>query len=476
MTVLVVEDEALQARSIKRSLERQDYEVLVASSAEDGLDVITTHHPDVVLTDLRLPGMDGLALLKRVREMEEAAQVIMMTAHGNVRIAVEAMRLGAYDYVTKPLDLEELALLLERLGTHERREQELSYLREKSGLSSTEQFPLGKSPQMQTVLEQIRKFVTLERTGGGGAPSVLLLGETGTGKGYIASVIHNLSPRKAQPFIEVNCAALPITLLEAELFGHEKGAFTDAKSAKRGLFEAADRGTIFLDEIGQLSPETQAKLLTVIESHTFRRLGSVVERHVDTRILAATNLDLDDAVARGTFRADLYHRLNVLSLRLPPLRERGEDGVLLANHFVGHHCRQYGLTPRRISREAKERIRLYKWPGNVRELANEIERALLLETGEELSLAQIPLPSAADKPNEVRIANSAGLNIELPPSGIPFANIERQVFLRALEMCEWNVARTARFLSLSRDTLRYRIERLGLQPEDTAAKSSPFRN
>lgn len=464
VTVLVVEDEALQARSIKRSLERHGYEVLIASTAEEGLNVVKHYHPDILLLDLKLPDMDGLEMLKALRDLGENLQVIITTAYGNVQTAVEAMRLGAYDYVTKPLDLEELRLLLDRVQTHMRREQELSYLRERSKLTPQADLPLGRCASMQQVNERIRKFAAVERRRGDGAPPVLLLGETGTGKGFVARTIHDISPRSSQPFIEVNCAALPDTLLEAELFGYEKGAFTDAKSAKRGLFEAADGGTLFLDEIGHASPGAQAKLLTVIETRAFRRLGSLVVRHVDVRIITATNLELEVAVARGTLRADLYHRLKVLTLQLPPLRDRGDDIFLLADHFIRYHCRQYGLPLRRLSRAARERVSLYPWPGNVRELANEIERALLLESGDTLELSQLAGRESSQTGVSVHAIEAGNVHVELPPDGIAFSTIEHQVLLHALTVCDWNITKTARFLHLSRDTLRYRIERLDLRP------------
>jgi DNA-binding NtrC family response regulator len=468
--VLIVEDEPLQARSIQRSLERHGYQVFIAATAEEGLALVQGHHPDILLLDVRLPDMDGLAMLKTVRAQHDSLQVIMVTAYGNVQTAVKAMRLGAYDYITKPLDLAELRLLLERLQTHTRQQQELSYLREQSRRTPQADLPLGQCARMQEVATQLQKFATIERRRGEGAPPVLLLGETGTGKGFVARLLHKLSPRGGQPFVEVNCAALPDTLLEAELFGYEQGAFTDARAAKRGLFEAADGGAIFLDEIGHISLDAQAKLLHVLETQHFRRLGALAVRCVDVRIIAATNVNLEAAVARGTFRADFYHRLHVLTLHLPPLRERGEDIFALAEHFIRYHCQQYGLPPRRLSRQASERLMRYHWPGNVRELANEIERALLLESGDTLELSHLAMAGPDPSRAAVHLADHGRVAVELPPEGIAFTTIERHVLLQALALCQWNVTKTARFLHLSRDTLRYRIERLGLQsPEGQQA-------
>jgi len=470
-TVLIVEDEILQARSIKRSLERHGYQALLAATAEEGLELVQCHHPDILLLDVHLPGMDGLAMLKTLRARQDNLQVIIVTAYGNVQTAVEAMRLGAYDYITKPLDLAELRLLLERAQAHTRQEQELSYLREQSRRAPQADLPLGQCPPMREVATQLQKFATVERRRGDGVPPVLLLGETGTGKGFVARMLHTLSPRSQQPFVEVNCAALPDTLLEAELFGYEQGAFTDARSAKRGLFETADGGAIFLDEIGHISLEAQAKLLHVLETRSFRRLGSLAMRRVDVRIIAATNVDLAAAVTRGAFRADLYHRLHVLTLHLPPLRERGEDILALAEHFIRYHCQQYGLPPRRLSRQAGERLMRYHWPGNVRELANEIERALLLENGDALELSYLTMAGPDRSRAAVRLADHGRVVVELPPEGMAFTTIEYHVLLQALALCQWNVTKTARFLHLSRDTLRYRIERLGLlSPEGLQAE------
>ena len=467
-TVLVIEDEELQARSIKRSLERHGYNVQVALNAHDGVARLQQDHPDILLLDLHLGNDDGLQILKNLRASQENVLVIIMTAYAKVQTAVEAMRLGAYDYVTKPLDLDELHLLLQRACAHVKQTHELVYFRERARLASHSTLPLGKCPSMQRFATQVQVIANIERRASDGAPPVLLLGETGTGKGFVARMLHDISARSAQPFIELNCAALPQALLEAELFGHEKGAFTDARTAKRGLFEAADGGSLFLDEIGHISFDAQAKLLHAIETRSFRRLGSLAVRHVDVRLVAATNVDLDVAVTRGSFRPDLFHRLNVLTLRLPPLRERGEDILFLAEHFVEYHSRQYGLPLRRLSREAKERLMIYHWPGNVRELGNEIERALLLEDGDELELSHLVRTSADKVRATIRIESSNDIAVDLPAEGVAFTDIERAVLQRALTQCDGNVTRAARLLRLSRDTLRYRIEKLGLRSLEAA--------
>lgn len=465
-TVLVIEDEELQARSIQRSLERHGYEVSLASTGSAGLEFIQAKHPDVVLLDLRLPGEDGMSVLRSVRERDEATQVIVITAYATVQTAVEAMRLGAFDYITKPLDLDELHLLLERARKYVRQTEELAYFRQRRRHDAQASVSFEDSAGTQAFGARIRSVAAAERVGGDGSPPVLILGETGSGKSFVAGLIHELSPRCGQPFVEINCAATSETVLEAELFGYEKGAFGDGQSSSRGLFEAADGGTIFLDELGHIAAGIQAKLIEVFEHRSFRRLGSLAVRRTDVRIVAATSVDLDRAVTQGTFRPDLYHRLKVLTLQVPPLRERGEDVLLLAQQFVESHCGEYGLPRRRLSRQAKERLMLYHWPGNVRELRNQIERALLLESSPELELSEL----AQSTSNVVRAGIAAedltNVRVELPAEGIPLALLERSILERALSMCEGNVTKAARLLRISRDTLRYRIERLGLKGSD----------
>jgi len=333
-TVLIVDDEQTLARSAKAFLADHGYEAEVAASGEKALELLERLQPDVVFADVRLPGMSGIDLLKRIREFDPVLPVIMLTAYGSIEGAVEAVKLGAFDYVKKPVDLEELKLLADRARENRLLKQELSYYRRRATRDVGFATMVGESPAVRAVLERARQIAALEDT-----PPVLLTGETGTGKGILAHAIHAAGPRASKPFIEVNCTALPATLMEAELFGYERGAFTDAKESKPGLVEAAEGGFLFLDEIGDVDLSVQGKLLRAIEERTVRRIGSVRERKVDVRIVAATNRDLEREATRERFRRDLYFRLAVIVLVVPPLRERGEDVLLLTDHFLrGPQC------------------------------------------------------------------------------------------------------------------------------------------
>ncbi|MGH2709346.1 MAG: sigma-54-dependent transcriptional regulator, partial [Actinomycetota bacterium] len=351
----------------------------VAGDAEQALGLLETLRPDVVFSDVRLPGMNGIELLRRIREYDAAIPVVIMTAYGTIEGAVEAVKLGAFDYLKKPVDLEELRLLADRARETSLLKQELSYYRRRAGREVPFTDVIGESPSIRAVLEQARQIAALHET-----PPVLITGETGTGKGLVARTIHASGPRSAKPFIEVNCTALPATLMEAELFGHERGAFTDAKESKLGLFEAAEGGFLFLDEVGDVELSLQGKLLRAVEDRTVRRVGGVRDRRIDVRILAATNRDLEREAQRERFRRDLYFRLAVILLRLPPLRDRGEDVMFLARHFLTRFNAKYGREVRRIDDHARDLLLAYPWPGNVRELSHVIERAVLWSGGQTL--------------------------------------------------------------------------------------------
>jgi two-component system response regulator AtoC len=478
-TVLIVDDERTLARAIKAFLTESGYEAEVAGDAEQALRLLETMRPDVVFSDVRLPGMDGIELLRRIREFDPAIPVIIMTAHGTIEGAVEAVKLGAFDYLKKPVDLEELRLLADRAREHSQLRQELSYYRRRdaardAGLKGV----IGDSPAMRAVLEQARQIAALEET-----PPVLITGETGTGKGLVARTIHAASSRAARPFIEVNCTALPATLVEAELFGHERGAFTDAKESRMGLFEAAEGGFLFLDEVGDVELSLQGKLLKAVEDRTVRRVGGIRDRRIDVRILAATNRDLERAAQRDQFRRDLYFRLAVIILHLPPLRERGSDVLLLAQHYLDRFNAKYDKQVRQIDPRARELLLGYPWPGNVRELSHVIERAVLWSRGtaldaEHLSLAtpgdvmppaapgpgtatEQPAPSAAaPAPAADRLPATSGPS--LPPPGMDLDRWERAMIEQALRECEGNQTRAAQRLGISRDTLRYRLKKYGL--------------
>jgi two-component system response regulator AtoC len=468
-SVLIVDDERTLARAVRIFLAESGYEAEVAGDAETALGVLERFRPDVVFTDVRLPGMNGIDLLRRIREFDPAIPVIIMTAHGTIEGAVEAVKLGAFDYLKKPVDLEELKLLADRAREQSRREGELSYYRRQARETPFGGI-VGDSPAMRAVLERARQIAALDET-----PPVLITGETGTGKGLVARTIHTSGARATRAFIEVNCTALPGTLMEAELFGYERGAFTDAKESKLGLFEAAEGGFIFLDEVGDIELPLQGKLLRAIEERTVRRVGGIRDRKIDVRILAATNRDLEREAQRERFRQDLYFRLAVILLRLPPLRERGEDVLRLAEHFLGQFSAKYGRDVRRIEPAARDRLLAYRWPGNVRELSHVIERAVLWSQGpvldvEHLSLSeprdQPPFPAsegAEEAPAPSGAAPDAPLTGPLPPPGVDLGQWEKAMIEQALREAGGNQTRAAQRLGISRDTLRYRLKKFGIQ-------------
>jgi DNA-binding NtrC family response regulator len=461
-TVLIVDDEQTLARSAKAFLADHGYEAEVASSGEQALGLLERLQPDVVFLDVQLPGMSGIDLLKRIREFDPVLPVIMLTAYGSIEGAVAAVKLGAFDYVKKPVDLEELKLLADRARENRQLKQELSYYRRRAAGDVGFGTMVGTSPAVRAVLERARQIAALADT-----PPVLLTGETGTGKGLLAHAIHAAGPRAAKPFIEVNCTTLPATLMEAELFGYERGAFTDAKESKPGLVEAAEGGFLFLDEIGDVDLSVQGKLLRAIEERTVRRVGSVRERKVDVRILAATNRDLERETGRERFRKDLYFRLAVIVLTMPPLRQRGEDVLLLTEHFLGLLNAKYAKAVRDISAPARELLLAYPWPGNVRELSHVIERAVLWSRGPTLDVEHLSLTSPdpgtlatpSDSAAEPEAATGAPA---LPPPGVDLAHWERALIERAMREAGGNQTQAARRLGISRDTLRYRLKKFGV--------------
>ena len=457
--ILVVEDETILGDSIGVYLEHHGYTTAIARSGEEGIPLAEENSPDVALVDIRLPGVDGLGVLRKLKDVSAGTEVVMMTAHASVASAVEAMKAGAFDYLTKPLDLDEVRVVVDKALAHQRMRRELSYLkaREESGGHTAE--ILGDSPDIRLLRQQIDRIATLETTEGA-APTVLIRGETGSGKEMVARAIHYGSPRAKGPFVEINCAAIPSSLLEAELFGYEKGAYTDARSAKPGLFEAADGGTLFLDEIGHMELGLQVKLVKAIEEKKVRRVGGMRPKSFNARIVAATNRDLEAAIAEGAFRPDLYYRIKALTLELPPLRSRESDITLLARHFLDRFTRQYGLPAKRLTPEAEAALLAYSWPGNVRELAHLIERAILLHEGPTIAAEHLGLSaSAAVAP--VHVA-SGGVRVDFSVGGIQLDTVERQLILEALQASSWNRGRAAQLLGISKETLRYRMEKYQL--------------
>ncbi|MGE5539068.1 MAG: sigma-54-dependent transcriptional regulator [Gemmatimonas sp.] len=458
--VLIVEDEAPLARNMKAYLERQNYEIGLAHTAADGLRLYRELRPDAVIVDHNLPDGTGLELIQKIRTEDRTTKLVMATAHGTVDVAVSAMKSGADDYLTKPISLDALSLLVGKLLAQSRTESSLAYYRAREAQQGGIDCIVGESPAMKTLKEQIARVqaATPPATRGTAPPpAVLILGETGTGKELIARALHYGSARRGQPFIEVNCAALPAQLIESELFGHERGAFTDARDRKVGLFQAADSGTFFLDEIGEMPLALQAKLLKVIEDGVIRPVGSLRDRSVNVRLIAATNALLEDRVRDGEFRSDLLYRLNTLTIVAPPLRKRGDDIMLLAERFLREFAQRYGRQGLGFAAAARSALLGHSWPGNVRELRNAVERAVLMSIGTTITADDLDLREPAVVRAEAVASHGAGATL---------ADVERDVILAALRKTAGNVTRAARELGISRDTLRYRMEKFALKRDD----------
>jgi len=454
--VLIVDDESTLARNLATYLERQQFDVRVAETGEDGLQLLATFRPDVVLLDHNLPGISGLEVLQRLRATDSHTPVVMMTGFGGIEVAVEAMKLGAADYLTKPVSLAELKLLIERLLNQNRLERTVRYYGQRDANASGLDKILGTSPAIVGLRSQVQRLLDAERQlADADAPAVLIQGDTGTGKELVARALHFGGPRAAMPFVELNCGALPPQLIEAELFGYEKGAFTDARQRKPGLVETADGGTLFLDEIGEADLSTQVKLLKLLEEKRFRRLGGLRDQSINLRIVSATHQPLEQRVREKSFRADLYFRLRIVEIRVPALHERGADIVDLALHFLQHHARRYRRGAMSLSAEAHAALLRHPWPGNVRELRNAMEQAVLMCTGtsvglKELAFLALPQGSHSDSASW----SDDDLNLE---------RMERHFIEQALLRSGQNVTQAARVLGVSRDTLRYRLDRLGLR-------------
>jgi DNA-binding NtrC family response regulator len=458
--VLAVDDE-LGVRESIRILLSTDYEVATVASGDAALEAIQRERPHLILLDIIMPGMDGMELLERIRATDPGLPVVILTATKTVRTAVAAMKLGAFDYLQKPFDVDELRLIVERATRSAELAAEVKRLRHELRSVGALRAIVGKSPQMQGVLRTIRTVAPLKTT-------VLITGESGTGKELVARALHSESPRADEPWVVLNCAAIPESLLESELFGHERGAFTDAHARKIGLFEQAHRGTIFLDEIGEMSINLQAKLLRVLEEERFTRVGGTSPLQVNVRVIAATNRNLERAIHEGRFRADLYYRLNVISIHLPTLRERGEDIPFLVNHFLESKGRDVGAQTKRLTREAMDRVMGYSWPGNVRELENAIERAVIL-SGDRTEL------DVADMSDRLRAPAQdgplGGLITEVCTGrrslGEATDIFERMLILRGLENANYNQTRAAELLGTTRRILKYKIDKLGIATNES---------
>lgn len=448
--ILVVDDEHLIRWSLEQNLKKQGYDVVTAGNGEDALRIAREEQPDLVLLDIQLPGISGIEVLEKLKELEEEILVIMVTAHGGLDIAVNAMRLGAYDYVSKPFNLDELSIIIKKALETSDLKREVVRLRSETKKSAPN--IIGDSRHMQYLMEVLDKVAKSEAT------TVLIQGESGTGKELVAKWLHYSSNRCEKPFVAINCAAVPATLLESELFGHEKGAFTDAKAMKKGLFELADGGTVFLDEIGDMEMGMQAKLLRFLEDRTFRRIGGGREFTVDVRIISATNKDLQKSIEEKSFRNDLYYRLQVIPIYLPPLRERREDIIPLASHFIQLYNHDFNKKVQGIAGMAERLMHDYNWPGNVRELKNVIERAIILGNDETLLLEHLPLEIVAKASPQSGTPMSA---FRLPPEGVDIEEVEKELIRQALEITEWNQSKAAKKLRLGIDAFRYRMKKFG---------------
>ncbi|HEX4166082.1 MAG TPA: sigma-54 dependent transcriptional regulator [Bryobacteraceae bacterium] len=446
--ILIVEDEDKLRRVVQLELESQGYEVDGAATAEQGLGLATV--ANLIVTDLRLPGMDGLQFMAELHGRGVGAPVVVITAHGSVETAVEAMKKGASDFLQKPFSLDHLTAVVERVLAFQSLRSENQRLREQ--LDQRYQYGniIGRSPGMREIFNTVERVAPTRAT-------VLLAGESGVGKDMIARAIHQHSPRKNHPFVKINCTALPENLMESELFGYEKGAFTGANTTKPGRFEQADKGTAFLDEIGDVPANIQVKLLRILQERQFERLGSNVTRNVDVRIVAATNVDLRGALEQGRFREDLYYRLNVVPINVPPLRERKEDIPFLAMHFVRKLAADLGSPIKEVSPAAMDRLVAHPWPGNVRELENTIERSLVLASGEALEAADVRLEAPRGLPN-------AGVTQQAPllPEGETLEHWEQMMIREALRRANGNKSQAARLLGLTRNALRYRLSQMGM--------------
>jgi two-component system NtrC family response regulator len=447
--ILIVDDHAPNRELIREALTDSAYEISEAATASEALERLRRHKTDLVITDVRMPGLSGIELLKRLNKEYPDIVVILMSAFATVDGAVEAMKLGAHDFLTQPLKIDELRLIIQRAldrnGVRIDRGSSMDAMERGPGFEDM----LGRSKCLLAVLDQATRAARTSST-------VLIQGETGTGKELLARGIHALSARRAKPFVTINCGAIPKDLLESELFGHVKGAFTGALMDRKGQIETADGGTVFLDEIGEMSLELQVKLLRFMQNAEIRRLGGGFSTKVDVRVLAATHRDLARMMPEGMFREDLYYRLNVIPLKLPSLRERREDIPELVRFFLQHSCSKHTRRSLRLGEGVLDRFLAYRWPGNVRELENVVERLVVLASSSDVGVADLP-EFLQLEPSPVE-----AINLDLPPNGISLGGIEKDVLLRTLQQFDWNQSKAARYLGLTRKTLAYRVQKYDL--------------
>lgn len=451
--ILVIDDEEFIRLNLQNILQEEHHRIFLCSSGKEAIATVQNSDFSLVLLDLNLPDMNGIDILRQLKQIQPNLLVIIITGFASVESAVEAIKLGAYDYIKKPFKADAIKLIvklaLETQALKERVKQ-LLQTHKPTGLNTI----LGDSAEILKVKHQILEFAKYD------SETVLITGESGTGKELISQALHNLSPRHQFDFVEVNCASIPENLLESELFGYEKGAFTDAQSTKKGLLEKADNGTLFLDEIGEMSPSLQAKLLRVLEHKTFRRLGGTKDITVDLRIIAATNKDLHQAITGKEFREDLYYRLNVLRIEVPPLRTRGNDILILAHYFLGQFSKRYNKKPKQLSPAASQELLNYNWPGNIRELKNLVERICILHQSELIDSFSLSVESNIPAETSAEPAANQMLG-KIPLDEILF-NMEAELIKHALKLSDDNASQAARILKIPRETLRYKIAKYGL--------------
>jgi two-component system, NtrC family, nitrogen regulation response regulator NtrX len=469
--ILVIDDEAAIRESLRMILEYEDYGFLGASSGQEALALVQRDRPDLVLLDIKMPGMDGMEVLRKLHALDETLPVVMISGHGTTSTAVDAIKSGAIDFLDKPLSSERVIVTLQNVLKQQELRQENREL--KLAMESKYEI-IGESPALRTVLDAVKRAAPTNAT-------VMLLGESGVGKELVARTIHRNSPRAGQRFVQVNCAAIPEELIESELFGHEKGSFTGATEKQVGKFEQADRGTIFLDEVGDMSPKTQAKVLRVLQEQEVERLGSARTIKVDVRVIAATNKDLEEAIQRGEFREDLFFRLNVIPIVVPPLRERRGDIPLLVQHFARRIADEHNLKPRRFDARAMEALQRYRWRGNIRELRNAVERTMIMATGDVVHFEDLPpdvrndaparspgSDSAAALPGATANAATLPSSSSSQPGGTlrEFKDAaERAYLVQKLRENSWNISKTAEIIDTPRSNLYKKLEQYGIKQE-----------
>lgn len=444
--LLIVDDEKNMRWAISRALEKEGYEIYEASNGQEGIAIFERNRPDVMLLDLKMPVMDGMETLKKIRETNTTTPILMLTAHGTMETAIEAMKLGAMDYLSKPFDVEELKVQIRKALHVSELEEQVTYLKETTAFE-TGNVVIGDSQPMKELMTMVERVAATPAT-------ILIQGESGTGKEIVAHLIHHNSPRRDKPFVKVNCGAIPETLIESELFGHEKGAFTGAISRKIGKFERARGGTILLDEIGELNLSMQVKLLRVLQDKEIERVGGSETVSVDARVIAATNRQLKEMTEEGTFREDLYYRLSVIPLHIPPLRERKEDIPAFVNHFLKVYGNEMGRKNMTLSPEAMEQLVNHPWKGNVRELENVIERLVIFSPTDDVKKVDLPHSDDTEAKKEGRIL--------LPEEGVSLDDLEKDLILQALEKTGNNQTKAAQLLGISRHTLMYRMDKHGI--------------